>query len=130
MNDFVHKALRGDPLAVYEPEFRRCVLHVADAAEAIVLALENPKALAGRPWNVGAENVTKTSLCEAIRRHLPAFSWFIANGQDPDQRDYDISWQAFHIAVGWGPQRTLSASIEALIRLYRQPFSGPSWRNA
>lgn len=130
VNDFTHKAMSGDPLAVYEPEFRRCVLHVSDAAEAIALALENPKDLAGRPWNVGAENVTKTALCEAIRRHIPALSWFVANGQDPDQRDYDVSWQAFHTAVGWGPQRTLDAGIQSLIRLYRQPFNGPWWRNA
>lgn len=130
VNDFVFRATRGEVLEVYEPAFRRCVLHVSDAAEAIQLALENPKALAGRAWNVGAENVAKHALCDLIMNQVSGFTWVPASGSDPDQRDYDVSWQAFHTAVGWGPQRTLKEGIAQLIRLYRQPFDGPWWRNA
>ncbi len=76
------------PTPIYEPYFRRCVLHVSDAAEAIGLAVENADTLCRRPWNVGAENVTKADLCRMIKAAVPGFEWVESAGRDPDQRDY------------------------------------------
>ena len=132
VNDFVHRATRPPwNLALYEPLFRRCVLHVSDAAAAIEVALDNPHHVAGRPWNVGAENMTKGALCEMIQQHAIKFSWQIIAGRDPDQRDYAVSSAGFRTATGWEPKINLNTgSIAELIKLYRMPFEGPQWRNA
>ena len=119
------------PLGIYEPGFRRCVLHVSDAAEAIVRALHRVRDLRGRPWNVGAENVTKAELADRIAQQVPGFRWREASGRDPDQRDYVVSSDTFRTATGWAPSVALNDGIAELLRLYQQPFDAfPSqWRN-
>lgn len=132
VNEFVRKAVLVGHINLYEPHYRRCVLNVFDAATAIVYALtpHHYKNLAGRPWNVGAENVTKLQLCVAIQQQHSSLSWNIEEGSDPDQRDYAVSWQAFHTVTGWAPTIKLDDGIAQLVRLYKQPFDGPQWRNA
>lgn len=50
---FVDAALRGEPLVVHDDgEQRRAFLHVADAAEGLLLAMQCPS-LRGRPVNLG-----------------------------------------------------------------------------
>ena len=115
---------------LYEPHFRRCVLNVHDAANAIMAALDKAEFIAGRPWNVGAENVTKGELCERIRRQVPGFSFQAVEGRDPDQRDYEVSSDQFRLRTGWEPEIDLDRGIAALLRLFKMPFDGPMWRNA
>lgn len=133
VNHFVHLAVGSGgrmALPVYEPHFRRCVLHVSDAAEALGLAVENADTLGRRPWNVGAENVTKADLCRMIKAAVPSFEWVESAGRDPDQRDYSVSSERFMAEAGWVPIERLEQGIAQLVRLYRMPFIGPAWRNA
>ena len=117
-------------LPVYEPHFRRCVLHVSDAAEALGLAVENADTLSCRSWNVGSENVTKADLCRMIKAAVPGFEWVEGAGRDPDQRDYSVSSERFKDEAGWAPLVRLDEGIAQLIRLFRMPFIGPAWKNA
>ena len=131
VNHFVHLAcVSRSAMRVYEPHFRRCVLHVSDAAEAMGLAVENADTLGRRPWNVGAENVTKADLCRMIKAAVPSFEWSESEGRDPDQRDYSVSSERFKAESGWAPLERLEEGIAQLVRLYRMPFNGPSWGNA
>ncbi len=131
VNHFVRRACGiVTALPVYEPHFRRCVLHVSDAAEALGLAVENADTLGRRPWNVGAENVTKADLCRMIKAAVPGFEWVESAGRDPDQRDYSVSSERFKAESGWAPLERLEDGIAQLVRLYRMPFVGPSWGNS
>ena len=130
VNEFVYYAANRKPLAVYERHFRRCVLHVFDAASAIIWSISHRCVLFGRAWNVGAENLTKADLCRLIQTQEPRFSWNATKGRDPDQRDYAVSSDAFHAATGWSPSVKITDGIGQLLRLYRQPFDSPAWRNA
>lgn len=131
VNAFAHTAVSSeDAMPLYEPHFRRCVLHVSDAAEALGLAVENADTLGRRPWNVGAENVTKLELCQMIKAAVPRFRWAESAGRDPDQRDYSVSSDRFKAESGWAPLVRLEEGIAQLVRLYRMPFDGPAWRNA
>lgn len=137
VNDFVYRAVTLGRVEVYEPNFRRCVLHVSDAAWAIlrvIWALDYSKisdGLFGRPWNVGAENVTKASLCNLVKEAVTEFTWSEIYGRDPDQRDYDVSSERFSDALGgWAPIRSLTRGIDELVQLYRMPYDSPAWRNS
>ena len=130
VNDFVHRASMSETVMLYEPHFRRCVLNVSDAANAVLAALDNASFIAARPWNVGAENITKGELCERIQRQVPRFDFQVAPGNDPDQRDYEVSSDQFRLRTGWEPQIDLDRGIAALLRLFKMPFDGSAWRNA
>ena len=130
VNDFVFRAVRYGELQLFEPEFRRCLLHVEDAACAIVDALlGNMEALYSQPWNVGAETLTKRELCAEIALRIPGFQWEVSEGRDPDQRDYAVSSERFREATGWAPQTSLATGIEQLVSAYRMPLVGQQWRN-
>lgn len=132
VNAFAYEAMRKRRLLVYEAAFRRCVLHVSDAAAAISHALFRDETLhdRGPVWNVGAENVTKAQICGLLQELVPGFVWMEGEGKDPDQRDYAVSSEAFKEATGWAPAVPLKEGIEQLLRLYAMPFGGPGWWNA
>lgn len=64
---FVNAALRGDPLVVHDDgEQRRAFLHVADAAEGLLLVMQS-RSLRGRPVNLGgSEGVQIGSLAKMV----------------------------------------------------------------
>lgn len=120
VNDFTWRAATEGWLLLYEPLARRPILHVRDAAKAILWALEGlPEGrLAHRVYNVAAETVTKRELCHAIHRQAPAFHWVEGQGHDPDRRDYAVDCSRI-FAEGWKPERTLEEGIAELLKCYR-----------
>lgn len=135
VNDLTHRAARDGRITLYEPEFRRCVLHVEDAARAILSALmAHRQGLARKSWNVGAENVTKRELAEAIKHSVPGLAIEEVEGRDPDQRDYAVSSARFLAATGWRPKTPLRVGIEQLVAVLKtQPLHdgvASGWRNA
>lgn len=56
---FVNAALRGEPLVVHDDgEQRRAFLHVADAAEGLLLVMQS-RSLQGRPVNLGGSEAVQ-----------------------------------------------------------------------
>ena len=119
VNDFTWRAVTDGWLLLYESVARRPILHVQDAAQAILWALEglSESRLAHRVYNVAAETVTKRELCHAIHRQVPAFHWVEGVGHDPDRRDYGVDTSRI-LAEGWKPERTLEEGIGELLKAY------------
>lgn len=119
VNDFTWRAVTDGWLLLYEPLARRPILHVWDAARAILWALEGLEkgTLAHRVYNVAAETVTKREICHAIRRQVSGFHWVEGQGCDPDRRDYAVDTQRI-LAEGWKPERTLEEGIVELLKCY------------
>ena len=120
VNDFTWRAVTDGWLLLYEPLARRPILHVRDAARAILWALEKltEKRLTHRVYNVAAETVTKRELCHAIHWQRPAFHWVEGQGHDPDRRDYAVDCARI-FAEGWKPERTLEEGIGELLKCYQ-----------
>ena len=94
VNDFTYRAVVDRTVVLFEAHFKRNYLHVRDAANAFIHALENYQTMVGEPYNVGLSdaNVSKKELCEHIQRLLPDFVFIEAPvGKDPDQRNYIVS---------------------------------------
>jgi len=124
LNDFVHTLAQGQALEVYEPEARRAFVHVRDAANAFLFALDralySSKRPGGRLYNVGDEsqNLSKRQLVERIRRHFPgARVRYAATGRDEDRRDYAVSFARFR-AEGFRTEISLEQGIEELVRAF------------
>ena len=130
VNHFVWSAVTDGYLVVFEKHFRRNYLHIRDAADAFVFAIENSGRLAGRPYNLGldAANLSKEQLALKVKEHVPRFHVHFAEvGSDPDRRDYIVSSQRLREA-GFEATRTLDDGIRELIKGYRMMGRG-AWRN-
>ena len=133
VNDFVYRAMHREEVLLFEGEFRRNFLHVWDAADAILWALDNTKTRAGHVFNVGDSraNMSKSSLCGMILRHIPGFRWseVVNAGADPDQRDYVVSNTKFERAAWWIPRYSIDEGILQLKTAYAMPFEQVAYKN-
>lgn len=130
VNHFVWAAVTEGTLVVFEKDFRRIYLHVRDAADALVFAIENGGRLAGRAYNLGLDsaNLSKAELVRKIQEQLPRFYVHFAEvGSDPDRRDYAVSSGRLK-AAGFEATRSLEEGIRELARGYGMMGRGP-WRN-
>ena len=91
----------------------RPFIHVADAAEAIVRALEAPAIVVrGEVFNVGsdAENYQIAHIGELVKKSVPDIEVVTAGG-DADRRNYRVSFRKFEGHVGFIPGRTVASGI-------------------
>lgn len=120
VNDFVYRAVFDRSLVVFEGHFMRNYLHVRDAANAFIFAMENFEKMKGRCYNCGLSdaNLSKLELCGKIKEYIPAFTFLEAPvGTDPDKRNYLVSNERIE-ACGFKPQFTLDDGIKELIKVY------------
>jgi len=96
-NDLLRIVMRDGRLDLYEPDFRRCFIHVRDVAAALHHALDNWDLVAGGTFNVGdpALNMTKLALAERIAQLVSYELRVVAGGHDSDERDYYLSSDLF-----------------------------------
>ncbi len=93
VNDFTQKAYSDKYIILFEENFKRNYLHVKDAANVFMHALNNFTSFNHKIYNVGLSdaNISKRELCDKIKQQLPnfvyntsPFSW------DPDKRNYIV----------------------------------------
>ncbi len=120
VNDFVYRAVYDRTVVVFEGAFKRNYLHVRDAANAFLFAIENFDKMCGKTHNCGLSdaNLSKLELCEKIKEHLPGFVFIEAPvGTDPDKRNYIVSNERLE-SLGWRPAYSLDDGIDELIKAY------------
>lgn len=91
----------------------RPFIHVADAAEAIIRTVEAPMDLVrGEILNVGSdtENYQLSQIGALIKQYIPEVQ-IVTNGEDPDQRNYRVSFKKFRERVGFVPSRSVRHGI-------------------
>lgn len=131
VNDLTHRARRDGYLVLYEAHFRRNYLHVADAADAIVFALDNHDRMRGKAYNAGlpGADLSKAELAAKIGEQVPGLRVVECEvGRDPDRRNYIVSTERLS-AAGFTAKTSLEEGIRQLLALYGVwPDAGP--RNA
>jgi nucleoside-diphosphate-sugar epimerase len=128
VNDFVLRAVRDRFIVLFEADFKRNYLHVRDAAEAFLFALENFERMKNQPYNVGLSeaNLSKRELCNEIKKQVPDFYVTESSiGQDPDKRDYIVS-NAKIEAAGFKARHGIQEGVAELIKAFqiipKQPY--------
>jgi nucleoside-diphosphate-sugar epimerase len=116
VNDLVRRAYFDKYISVFEPHARRNYMHVQDAADSIIFAIENR--LDGI-YNTGNDeiNCTKLSLCEQIGERLHFSIDIDEVTKDSDQRDYEISSGKLY-STGWRPQYNLDDIVVELMTYF------------
>jgi CDP-paratose 2-epimerase len=109
---FLLSALRGDRLTIYGDGYQvRDALHVSDAAEAWLAALDHIALVRGRTFNLGGGPSNAVSLREliALLRELTGndISYSFADWRPGDQPWYVTDARALSAALGWQPKTPL-----------------------
>ena len=120
VNNFVLKAMKEKHLILYEGHFKRNYIHIKDVARVFLHGIKNFFVMADQVYNVGLSdaNLTKLELCEAIKKHIPEFTYEESKiGKDPDKRDYIVSNEKIE-KTGFKPQHSLDFGIKELIKAY------------
>ena len=121
VNEFTREVTLDKDLLVYGEQFWRPYVHVRDAAQAILLALEAPaEVVAGEVFNVGDtdENYRKLDLVELLKQRFPqAKVEFVHRDEDP--RDYRVSFEKIKQDLDFTPQWSVPAGMDEIIALLR-----------
>lgn len=119
VNNFVLKALKERLLVLYECEFMRNYVHIADVCGAFRFVLDNWEECKNETYNVGNDsiNMNKLQLAQKIQEHLPLEIIKAEFTSDPDTRDYIVSSQKIY-DKGFECQFDLDDGIRQLIKAY------------
>jgi len=117
INDFVHKVLTMRYLVVYEADVMRTFIHVYDIARSFVFALKHADQMRGQVYNVGSEkmNYSKRDICELIRKKIDCHIYYADIGEDPDRRDYVVSYKKIS-SLGYTTTMGVEEGINELIQ--------------
>lgn len=121
---FAEQALAGQPIGLWASgDVRRNLLHIEDAAAAVVAALDHLDRLAGRAWDVGAvDGVSLAEIAGLVTRTTarvtgcPPVS--VTRVAPPirvtahDLTDCVLDTRGFRAATGWKPRHGLVTAIE------------------
>lgn len=116
---FIAAALQGEPIVIHDDgNQRRSFLHVADAAEALILVMQS-KALLGRPVNLGSNEAIRISelarlVVETVGTAVPIVrrpSAAVFGEGFAATRDRIPDIDLIRSVTGWQPTRTVRRAI-------------------
>lgn len=124
LNDFVERAVHERAIVLYSPGSRRTFLHVRDAVNGYLLALEKAPLMRGKVFNMGSHrlNHSKLELAKMIREYR-TFDIITSTLADRDIRDFLVSFDRAG-ALGYDCTISIDQGVRELIKLYE--FYNPS----
>ena len=130
-NDYVHQAVKNGTLIIYERNARRTFIHVQDMARAFVHALERYEQMKNNVYNVGSNelNFSKEDIARMVQRHVDFYVHFAEFRSDPDQRDYEVSYDKL-AATGFTTTISMEHGITELVKGMRTLPSFNPYENA
>lgn len=116
VNILTWKACAENTISIYGGEQWRPFVHVADAAEAYVRALDAPAdVVAGEIFNVGSndQNIQIRDLGRLVAAEFPGVETRHVD-QPPDLRDYYVDCSKIERVLGWRAQRSLNDGVREI----------------
>ena len=126
INVLTAKAIIDGEIPVSGGDQWRPFIHVSDVAQAIVRAIEAPRAnVKGRTFNVGGDDLNYTILAaaEEIGRAVPD-ARLVVNRSNVDQRNYRVSFARIRRELGFTPLVSLQEGIAELAAAIREQRVG------
>ena len=116
INDFTNKCLKDGYLVVYEKEFMRTFIHVADMANSFLFGINCLDQMIGEVYNVGDDsmNYSKEDICKHISEKTGAFVHYEEVGTDADKRNYVVSYEKIK-SLGFNVSFDLDAGVDQII---------------
>ena len=125
VNDFTYKAVHERAIVIFAGHSKRTFVHILDAIEAYLFALDHADAMRGKIFNVGEEklNFSKLDIANAIRNYVE-FEIIDSSLPDLDVRDFLVSFKKIR-DLGFNTKFSLDDGIQELLKLYSfyKPYS-------
>jgi len=118
VNDFTYRAINDRFVVLFEANFKRNYIHVADVSKAFLHGIKNFDSMKDNAYNVGlsSANLSKFELCQKIKTYLPNFTVEINEfSKDPDQRNYIVSNEKIE-RTGFKTDIDLDTGLKELIK--------------
>jgi len=115
VNLLTAKAMQEGKITIFNTDQWRPFIHVSDVARAFVSALQAPHGLvSGEIFNVGSYklNYSLGELAEKIREQIPDL--VIEHKQNPDKRNYRVSFDKIHSHMGFVCTTGLEVGIQEI----------------
>ncbi len=118
VNDFVYKAVKERVIVLFDSFAKRTFIHVEDAADCYIFAMNNFNLMKGDIFNSGGNNLnfSKEEIAEKIRKKVD-FSIINSEVKDKDLRHFIVNFDKIE-KMGFKPSRTVEDGIDELIRIY------------
>jgi nucleoside-diphosphate-sugar epimerase len=118
VNDFAYKAVNERAIVIFGGRSKRTFVHIFDAVDGYLLALDHADAMCGKTFNVGDErlNFSKLDIAHAIHNRVE-FEIIDSSLSDLDVRDFLVSFKRIR-DVGFKTRLTLDDGIRELLKLY------------
>jgi nucleoside-diphosphate-sugar epimerase len=119
INDFVYKAVKEKVIVLFDSFAKRTFIHVDDAAECYMFAMNNFDRMKGGIYNAGGNslNFSKEEITGKIRQKVD-FSIVNSELKDKDLRHFVVNFDKIE-KLGYKPARTVEDGINELIRVYQ-----------
>ena len=115
VNLLTAKAVQEGKIMIFNSDQWRPFIHVSDVARAFVCVLQTPERLvSGEVFNVGSYklNYSLGEVAEKIREQIPEV--LIEQRENPDKRNYRVSFDKIHSYLGFVCTRRLEEGIEEI----------------
>jgi nucleoside-diphosphate-sugar epimerase len=119
INDFVYKAVKEKVIVLFDSFAKRTFIHVDDAAECYLFAMNNFDTMRGGIYNAGGNNLnfSKEEITDKIRQKVD-FSVVNSELKDKDLRHFVVNFNKIE-KLGYRPVRTVEEGIDELVRVYQ-----------
>ena len=131
INDFVFQAIHNKHLILFEGHFRRTFIHIRDIVDSIIFSVDNFEKMKGKAFNIGTSkgNFTKYEIADLIKKKVDFFLYKSDEGHDPDERDYEVSYDRIE-KLGFSCKINIDQGIDELIKTLPHIKIQNPWRNA
>ena len=118
VNDFTYKAVKEGLLVLFDSFAKRTFIHVEDAADCYIFALEHFDQMKGGIYNAGGNhlNYSKDEIAQKIK-NVVNFNIINSEMKDKDLRHFIVNYDKIE-KLGYKPKISIEEGINELIKFY------------
>jgi nucleoside-diphosphate-sugar epimerase len=118
INDFTYRAFKEGALVLFDGFAVRTFIHIDDAVDCYLFALDNYNRMKGGVYNAGGEtlNYSKRQIADIIRKYAK-YDIIDSEIRDKDLRHFIVSYEKI-ASLGFFPKRDVETGVKQLMQLY------------
>lgn len=118
INDFTYKAVKEGVLVLFDSFAKRTFMHIEDAADCYMMAMEKSELMKGNIYNAGGNNMnySKLEIANLIKKRVD-FNIIDSQVQDKDLRHFIVKFDKIE-ELGFMPKVSVEQGIDELLRIY------------
>lgn len=118
VNDFTYRAIKEKNVVLFDGYAKRTFIHVDDAAEAYLFAMENRDKMKGEVFNAGGDNLnhSKLEIAQLVKKYVD-FKIIESDIKDKDVRNFIICFDKI-ANLGFKPKKTVEDGVRELVKLF------------